>query len=301
MSTSPVLGPLPAAPPRALGIASRQHELQHRRVAVVAVAAAAVPTVRNNTGLEKKRKPQKPKACKVAGCTTNAHARGVCCKHDVKMPCKQEGCRTGALARGLCTKHGAYGICKKEGCTTAVIAQGLCKKHGANGMCTFPGCSTAARARGFCSRHGGRQVCTAKRCSNAVVKLGLCKRHGTRVRRMLISATQSNSYCQLNISIVVKLNRGFCCYLQPGYASGFILYIVSCDRTCLPPPPRFFNQSKYHNPNVYKHVELCSLFQAPTENVKNQDVLQTRRTEGCAANIVAVVYVRWTSATQLFA
>lgn len=108
----------------------------------------------DNEATRRKRRAKRNKPCSAKGCTTNAHARGLCVKHGANGHCSVQGCSTNAHTRGLCRKHGAGGSCSVQGCSSNVRARGLCSKHGANGNCSVKGCRTASRQGGLCTKHG---------------------------------------------------------------------------------------------------------------------------------------------------
>lgn len=129
------------------------------------------------------------KKCSVSGCTTWAHARGVCYVHSsikptrTKYTCCVPGCKSGEVKNYLCKAHGAYGVCTALLCAVvAVNKTGYCTKHGALGWCPVAGCNNAIRARGRCHTHGGgsarTRVCDWEGCTTFAEARRRCAKHG---------------------------------------------------------------------------------------------------------------------------
>jgi hypothetical protein len=128
--------------------------------------------------------------CGHLGCTTSAHACGLCTQHGgtakgVTVCGHPDSTTVGANARGLCVNtlnSAGKRVCQHPGCPTSANARGLCGKHGgdARSVCENAGCTTKANARGLCAKHGGctKAWCGHPGCTTKAHARSLCKKHG---------------------------------------------------------------------------------------------------------------------------
>ncbi|CAK4079404.1 unnamed protein product [Aphanomyces euteiches] len=92
--------------------------------------------------------------CIVQGCSNQAYARQLCCRHGAKKTCSVEGCDLRARSNGICFAHGApKRQCNEPGCDHPAQARKKCVKHGGGRRCNAPGCIAHARCKGKCQRH----------------------------------------------------------------------------------------------------------------------------------------------------
>ena len=99
-----------------------------------------------------------PKMCQMPECSNQAHARGLCKRHDPSYEqCIKEHCRLQAkvASRGFCRKHDPmYKKCMKDNCNNQVQSRGFCTKHDPNWKkCKEDNCNCPVRARGRCRKH----------------------------------------------------------------------------------------------------------------------------------------------------
>ena len=121
---------------------------------------------------------------------------------DKPRPCKLDGCTSLASKRSpYCAVHTGTRRCQWDGCTKC--AQGstkYCIAHGGGRRCTFPGCSKGARDKFFCAAHGGGKRCKIGDCTkSAVGGSKLCTAHGGGKRCQAFgcskSAQSSTPFC----------------------------------------------------------------------------------------------------------
>ena len=71
--------------------------------------------------------------CNMPECSYQAHARGICKRHDPKYKkCMEDNCNNQAnLIKGFCNSHGPnWKKCKEHNCNSLARARGgRCKKH----------------------------------------------------------------------------------------------------------------------------------------------------------------------------
>ncbi|EQC30500.1 hypothetical protein SDRG_11816 [Saprolegnia diclina VS20] len=148
--------------------------------------------------------------CSEPGCTTQAHARGLCVRHGGGRPCAAPGCPLHARTRGFCARHARHTNNPNNNSSSSInnisnIAQlpvtppprlpptptVLPTIEPRRKPCIIHGCLRRAHARQRCVRHGGGRLCAVPDCTSHARTGGVCCRHAQ--ERPTLSTTDTKS------------------------------------------------------------------------------------------------------------